>query len=250
MLRQRNIGQGHEVVGEGIFIGDVEEPVRSSKEKIIGQSEGSLWKYLSVILIVLTVASIGLNIYQFTLIAGHQKNIQELDDKHQNVHAEWTADRNSVEECRSEMHKMETHMNNRETEKTELEKEVTRLKRTVDNGGVTENPHVEHVDHHEGDTPPTPHPEQGYPTPPHHQELEEQQRQDEELRLQQEIQRQQEEVMRQQEAQRQQEELERQQEELRQQQEQQRQEEEARQQQEQQQRQQQEQEQIQQHQQG
>ena len=54
MLRQRNIGQGHEVVGEGIFIGDVEEPVRSSKEKIIGQSEGSLWKYLSVILTVLT----------------------------------------------------------------------------------------------------------------------------------------------------------------------------------------------------
>ena len=54
MLRQRNIGRGDEVVGEGIFIGDVEEPVRSSKEKVIGQSEGGCWKYLSFLMIVAT----------------------------------------------------------------------------------------------------------------------------------------------------------------------------------------------------
>ena len=54
MLRQRNIGRGEEIVGEGIFIGDVEEPVRSSKEKITGQGEGVRWKYFSILMIVVT----------------------------------------------------------------------------------------------------------------------------------------------------------------------------------------------------
>ena len=52
--------------------------------------------------------------------------------------------RHSVEECRSEMHNMETHINNRETEKTELEKEVNRLIIAVDNEGTIESPHSEH----------------------------------------------------------------------------------------------------------
>ena len=51
MLRQRNTGRGDEVVGEGIFIGDVEEPVRSSKDKNIEQSEGGCWKYFSLLLL-------------------------------------------------------------------------------------------------------------------------------------------------------------------------------------------------------
>ena len=54
MLRQRNIGRGDEVVGEGIFIGDVDEPERSFKEKINGQSEGGRWKYFSFLTIVVT----------------------------------------------------------------------------------------------------------------------------------------------------------------------------------------------------
>ena len=45
MLRQRNIGRGEEIVGEGIFIGDEEEPVRSSKEKLTGKGEGGCWRY-------------------------------------------------------------------------------------------------------------------------------------------------------------------------------------------------------------
>ena len=51
MLRQRNTGQGGEVMG-GIFIGDVEEPARSSKEKKAGHSKGSGWKYFSLLMIV------------------------------------------------------------------------------------------------------------------------------------------------------------------------------------------------------
>ena len=108
MLRQRNIGRGDEVVGEGIFIGDVEEPVRSSKEGSTGQSEGDCWKYLSLLMIAVTgeswmysyfssitilVLSLGLNVYQFKLIGGYQRDIQELNETHQNVHSEWTADR-------------------------------------------------------------------------------------------------------------------------------------------------------------
>ena len=58
MLRQRNIGREVEVVCEGIFIGDVEEPVRSSKEKISGQSDGGCWKYFLVLLIVMTGESL------------------------------------------------------------------------------------------------------------------------------------------------------------------------------------------------
>jgi hypothetical protein len=58
MLRQRNIGRGDEIIGEGIFIGDVEEPVRFSKEKITGQGEGGCWKYFSLLMIVLTGESI------------------------------------------------------------------------------------------------------------------------------------------------------------------------------------------------
>ena len=54
MLRQRNIGREVEVVCEGIFIGDAEEPVISSKEKIARHSDGSYWKYFSFLLIVMT----------------------------------------------------------------------------------------------------------------------------------------------------------------------------------------------------
>ena len=54
MLRQRNTGRGDEVVGEGIFIGDVEEPERSSKGKNTGHSEGSGWKYFSLFMVVAT----------------------------------------------------------------------------------------------------------------------------------------------------------------------------------------------------
>ena len=54
MLRQRNTGRGDEVVGEGIFIGDVEEPAHSSKGKMTGQSQGSCWKYLSLLMVVAT----------------------------------------------------------------------------------------------------------------------------------------------------------------------------------------------------
>ena len=57
-MRERNIGQGEEIVGEGIFIGDVEEPVRSSKEKITGQGEGGCWKYFSLLMIIGTGESI------------------------------------------------------------------------------------------------------------------------------------------------------------------------------------------------
>ena len=53
-MRQRNIGREVEVVCEGVFIGDVEEPVRSSKEKIARHSDGSFWKYFSLLLIVMT----------------------------------------------------------------------------------------------------------------------------------------------------------------------------------------------------
>ena len=54
MLRQRNIGREVEVVCEGIFIGDAEEPVISSKEKITIHSDGSFWKYFLFLLIVMT----------------------------------------------------------------------------------------------------------------------------------------------------------------------------------------------------
>ena len=58
MLRQRNIGRGEEIVGEGIFIGDVEEPVRSSSEKITEQGEGGCWKYFSLLMIIVRGESI------------------------------------------------------------------------------------------------------------------------------------------------------------------------------------------------
>ena len=41
-------------MGEGIFIGNLEELARSSKGKIIGQREGGCWKYLSFLLLVAT----------------------------------------------------------------------------------------------------------------------------------------------------------------------------------------------------
>eukprot|EP00092_Neocalanus_flemingeri_P070014 GFUD01085881.1.p1 GENE.GFUD01085881.1~~GFUD01085881.1.p1 ORF type:complete len:198 (+),score=55.39 GFUD01085881.1:52-645(+) len=127
MLRHRNVGGGNEVMGEGIFIGDVEEPVRSSKLKNSEQSEGGCWKYLSLLMIVCTVLSLCLNAFQLKLIDGYLRDIQELNDTHHNLHSEWQADRHSVEECKTEMNNMETHMNNRETEKNNLEQEVTRL---------------------------------------------------------------------------------------------------------------------------
>eukprot|EP00092_Neocalanus_flemingeri_P101270 GFUD01129486.1.p1 GENE.GFUD01129486.1~~GFUD01129486.1.p1 ORF type:complete len:196 (+),score=56.41 GFUD01129486.1:140-727(+) len=177
MMRQRNPGRGDEVMGEGVFIGDVEEPARSSKLEKSGQSEGGCWKSLSLFLIVAAVLSLCLNAYQFKLIDGYLRNIQELTDTHNELHSVWEVDRHSVEECRTEMHKMETHMNDKETVNTKLEKEVTRLRRAIQKGGVTDDPHPDHEDHHEGDTPPTPHPEQNYPTRPNHQQLEEQQKQ-------------------------------------------------------------------------
>eukprot|EP00092_Neocalanus_flemingeri_P073327 GFUD01090440.1.p1 GENE.GFUD01090440.1~~GFUD01090440.1.p1 ORF type:complete len:202 (+),score=53.55 GFUD01090440.1:42-647(+) len=198
MLRQRNVGQVDEVVGESVFIGDVEEPVKSSKQKKSGESEGGCWKFLSILMIAVTVLTLCLNVYQFKLIDGYLKDIQELNDTHHTRHSEWEADRHSVEECRAEMQTMESHMNNRETEKSKLEQEVTRLRRAIQKGGVTEDPHPDHEDHHAGDTPPTPHPEQNYPTRPNHQQLEEQQRQQ-----QLEEQRQEEEQKRQQDQQRQ-----------------------------------------------
>eukprot|EP00092_Neocalanus_flemingeri_P070012 GFUD01085879.1.p1 GENE.GFUD01085879.1~~GFUD01085879.1.p1 ORF type:complete len:232 (+),score=73.55 GFUD01085879.1:52-747(+) len=211
MLRHRNVGGGNEVMGEGIFIGDVEEPVRSSKLKNSEQSEGGCWKYLSLLMIVCTVLSLCLNAFQFKLIDGYLRDIQELNDTHHNLHSEWEADRHSVEECKAEMNNMETHMNNRETEKSKLEQEVTRLRRAIQKGGVTEDPHPDHEDHHAGDTPPTPHPEQNYPTRPNHQQLEEQQRQQlDEQRQEEEQRKQQEELQREEETQRQQEEQQRQ----------------------------------------
>ena len=54
MMRQRNTGRGDEVVGEGIFIGDVQEAVYSSKGKVTGQSQGSCWKCLSLLMLVAT----------------------------------------------------------------------------------------------------------------------------------------------------------------------------------------------------
>eukprot|EP00092_Neocalanus_flemingeri_P070011 GFUD01085878.1.p1 GENE.GFUD01085878.1~~GFUD01085878.1.p1 ORF type:complete len:196 (+),score=56.18 GFUD01085878.1:52-639(+) len=132
MLRHRNVGGGNEVMGEGIFIGDVEEPARSSKLEKSGQSEGGCWKYLSLLMIVATVLSLCLNAFQFMLIDGYLRDIQELNDTHNNRHSEWEADRHSVEECRAEMQKMESHMNNRETEKNNLEQEVTRLTKGQD----------------------------------------------------------------------------------------------------------------------
>ena len=53
MLRQRNTVRGDEVVGEGIFIGDVEEPVRSAKEKKTGHDEAGGWK-LSLLMLFTT----------------------------------------------------------------------------------------------------------------------------------------------------------------------------------------------------
>ena len=52
MLRQRTVGRGEEDASEGIFIGDVEEPSRSLKDKTSVQSENSCWKYVSLFLII------------------------------------------------------------------------------------------------------------------------------------------------------------------------------------------------------
>ena len=46
MLRQRNTGAG----AQGIFIGDVEEPLIEVKEKKIDDSKTGCWKHLSFIL--------------------------------------------------------------------------------------------------------------------------------------------------------------------------------------------------------
>jgi len=137
MLRQRTVAREEEDSSEGIFIGDVEEPSRSLKDKISVQSENSCWKYFSLFLTILAVLSVSSNMYQYKQLSTYQHNIEDLQDKYQNYQAESTADRHSVEECKSEMKKMETHMNNRENEKTELDKEISRLKRAIENGGVT-----------------------------------------------------------------------------------------------------------------
>ena len=54
MLRQRTVGRGEEGASEGIFIGDVEEPSRSLKDKIIVKNETGGWKYLSLFLTIVT----------------------------------------------------------------------------------------------------------------------------------------------------------------------------------------------------
>ena len=54
MLRQRTVGRGEEDGSEGIFIGDVEEPNRSLKDKIGVKNENNCWKYLSPVLIIIT----------------------------------------------------------------------------------------------------------------------------------------------------------------------------------------------------
>ena len=57
MLRQRTAGRGEQDVCEGIFIGDVEEPTKSLKDKINGQSKSVLCKYLFTFLIFVTGTS-------------------------------------------------------------------------------------------------------------------------------------------------------------------------------------------------
>merc|ERR1712013_263114 len=203
----------------------VEEPNRSLKDKMNVKNENNCWKYLSLVLIIVTVFSVTSNIYQYKQLSTYQHNIEELQNTYQNYQAESTADRHSVEECRAEMTKMETHMNNRENEKTELEKEISRLRRAIENGGVTENPGEEHDNDQDGDTPPTPHPGHGDPTRSSFQDINEQKRKEEEERRQMEEQQQQKEEVERQQEEQQQNELLRQQEAQRQQEEQQRQEE-------------------------
>ena len=57
MLRQRTAGRGEQDVCEGIFIGDVEEPTKSLKDKINGQSKSVLCKYLFTFLTFVTGTS-------------------------------------------------------------------------------------------------------------------------------------------------------------------------------------------------
>ena len=54
MLRQRTVGSGEEDGSEGIFIGDVEEPNRSLKDKISVKNENNCCKYLPLVLSIVT----------------------------------------------------------------------------------------------------------------------------------------------------------------------------------------------------
>ena len=100
------------MVGEGIFIGDVQEPVYSSKGKVTGQSQGSCWKYLSLLMLVATgeynlnhyfscksflVLSLGVNAYQFNLVNGYLRDIQQMNETHLDLHSEWEEDRYKIQ---------------------------------------------------------------------------------------------------------------------------------------------------------
>ena len=106
MLRQRNTGAG----AQGIFIGDVEEPLIEVKEKKIDDSKTGCWKHLSFILgfitgclseinsffiiaILILVVSVLVNAYHYWLIQSYEKNIVTMTESQKNLHSEWTADR-------------------------------------------------------------------------------------------------------------------------------------------------------------
>jgi len=192
MLRQRNTKPEQEVPehGGGFSIGGFDDhmSVANGKMKTVNES-CNCWKYIAVLLLCVTGVSVGLNIYQYTIL-------KHLDDKHTEIHSEWQADRAHKDVCMTELSSLESHIKTREEEKFGLEQEVSRLKRAIQQGGVTDHPGHQQ----DGDTPPTPHPQQDGPTPPHHHQQEEARRQrEEQLRIQQEQQRQQEEQKRQQE---------------------------------------------------
>ena len=147
--------------------------------------------YLNCFLLYLLGVSVCLNIYQYTIL-------RHLDEKHTEIHSEWQADRylfQALNEryaviiprahkdvCMTELESLESHIKSREEEKFGLEQEVSRLKRASQKGGVTDHP----VHQRDGDTPPTPHPQQDGPTPPPDQQQEEARRQQEEQKRQQE----------------------------------------------------------------
>jgi len=209
MLRHRNV-KSEEPQNQGIFIGEYEEPATSGRMKS-GSDSSSCWRKFSVILLIITGASICLNVYQLISLSSEEDSAQVK------------AERGNVEACLAELKVMQE----------EMEKLIMK-------GGVTV-PGV--VKGGESDTPPTPHPELKQPTPPQDQELlqrqireEEEKRQ--ELKRQEQQRRQEQEKIRQQQEQQRQEQERRQleeqrireeQERVRQQQEQQRQEQERRQ---------------------
>jgi len=155
MLRHRNV-KTEEPQNQGIFIGEYEEPASSGRLKS-GSDSSSCWKKFAVILLIITGASISLNVYQLISLSSEENS------------AQLKAERGNVEACLAELKVMQEEM-----------------EKLILNGGVTV-PGV--VRGGEGDTPPTPHPELKHPTPPQDQELLQRQiREEEEKR--QEVQRQ------------------------------------------------------------